>query len=120
MAKIVIDDDSTGEDTLFNLRVKLFLQANLDSESKSISHFRQCINSTDTQMYMASINSDDSYCEILAFKDNKERYFRLGIDDNMHITGIKQIKTEQALSEEGKMVLDFHRSGGSPTAGVKA
>lgn len=122
MAQIIIDDsDIAGEDRLFNLRVKLFLQENLDAESKSISNFRQCINSDSTQMYLASINADEAYCEIIAFnKDKKERYFKLEIDHNMHIQKIKQIKGEEALSPEGKMILDFHRSGDSPKSGLKA
>jgi hypothetical protein len=119
MASIVIDDDQAGEDRLFNLRVKLYLQENSGLESKSISNFRQCINSPTTKMYLASLNDDS--CEIIAFnKDGKERYFKLDTDPNMHIKGIKQIKTEEGLSNEGKMVLDFHRDGGSPTSSLKA
>ena len=113
MAKIVMSNDDRGEMQYFNLCVKKFLQDNHGTEDDDVIKFGQCINSKTVTPYLVAM--DDSSCEIVAFnKDNKERYFRLDIDSNLNVQGVRRLKKESSLSEEGQSILDNLRNPGSP------
>ncbi len=112
MAKIITDNDQSGEAKFFNLAVKNFLQQHRGKDDKAITQLQQCINSESAQVYLATLG--EAYCELIAInKDGKERYFKLDLDENFQVQNVNKLN-ESSLSSEGHVFLEHIRAGGSP------